>query len=97
MSSNYHDAERIILIKVNPHKVDAMKDGLFCKNSDEWYEENWGYMASIWKKVATEFDYEIENRGEKMVKLLKEITGETVSPKWICDKITEMIKLMEEL
>ena len=60
MSSNNHRLEKVktITVTLTDKEVDAMEDAMFCQNSDEWYEENWKYMSSIFKKIAGEFDKE---------------------------------------
>ena len=58
MSANNHreEKEKTITITVTAKEIDAMEDAMFCQNSDEWYKENWKYMASIFKKIAGAFD-----------------------------------------
>jgi len=99
LSLNNHreSKDRLILIRVTSKEVDAMEDGLFCHNSAEWYEENWDYMASIWKKVATEFDSKGETLSETLQRLLNEILLETVSHADASDRVSKIINFLERI
>lgn len=55
--------KKVITIEVTDEEVDALEDIFFCRLSEEQREKLYDAKLSLWKKIATAFDYDDEAEG----------------------------------